>query len=109
MIERGRGDVVLVTSEVARHPRPHMAAYVASKAGLEGFGDAMRMELEGSGVPIGLMQSVGSGSRVDAIAPGPIDTEATPQHRAPCSVRRVPRHPASEAMGRAHLDDAATA
>jgi NAD(P)-dependent dehydrogenase (short-subunit alcohol dehydrogenase family) len=63
MIERGRGDVVLVTSEVARHPRPHMAAYVASKAGLEGFGDAMRMELEGSGVRVGLVR------------PGPSRTE----------------------------------
>ena len=37
MYERRRGDVVFVTSEVALSPRTHMAAYVASKAGLEGF------------------------------------------------------------------------
>jgi NADP-dependent 3-hydroxy acid dehydrogenase YdfG len=63
MVARGRGDVVLVTSEVARHPRPNMAAYVASKAGLEGLADAMRMELEGSGVRVGIVR------------PGPSRTE----------------------------------
>lgn len=63
MVERGRGDVVLVTSEVAVRPRPHMAAYVASKSGLEGLADALRMELEGTGV------------RVGVVRPGPSATE----------------------------------
>ena len=63
MVERGRGDVVLVTSEVAVRPRPHMAAYVASKSGLEGLADALRMELEGTGV------------RVGTVRPGPSATE----------------------------------
>lgn len=56
MVERCRGDVVFVTSEVALDPRPHMAAYVASKAGLEGLARAMRMELEGSGVRVGIVR-----------------------------------------------------
>jgi len=63
MIERGRGDVVFVTSEVALSPRPHMAAYVASKAGLEGMAHSMRMELEGTGVRVGIVR------------PGPSATE----------------------------------
>lgn len=63
MIQRHRGDVVFVTSEVALHPRTHMAAYVTSKAGLEGFAQAMAMECEGTGVRVGIVR------------PGPASTE----------------------------------
>jgi NADP-dependent 3-hydroxy acid dehydrogenase YdfG len=63
MIDRRRGDVVFVTSEVAQSPRTHMAAYVASKAGLEGFARAMAMECEGTGVRVGIVR------------PGPSSTE----------------------------------
>ena len=63
MLERRRGDVVFVTSEVALNPRTHMAAYVASKAGLEGFAMAMAMECEGTGVRVGIVR------------PGPSSTE----------------------------------
>lgn len=63
MFERRRGDVVFVTSEVAHTPRTHMAAYVASKAGLEGFATAMAMECEGTGVRVGIVR------------PGPSSTE----------------------------------
>lgn len=63
MLERRRGDVVFVTSEVAIRPRTHMAGYVASKAGLEGLANAMRMEMEGSGVRVGIVR------------PGPSSTE----------------------------------
>jgi NADP-dependent 3-hydroxy acid dehydrogenase YdfG len=63
MMERGRGDVVIVSSEVAQRPRPHMAAYVAAKAGLEALARAMQMELEGSGVRLGVVR------------PGPSATE----------------------------------
>jgi NADP-dependent 3-hydroxy acid dehydrogenase YdfG len=50
MVERRRGDLIFVTSDVVVHPRPRMAAYVASKWGLEGFVTALQMELEGTGV-----------------------------------------------------------
>ncbi len=63
MVGRRRGDVVFVTSEVAQEPRTHMAAYVASKAGLEGYARAMAMECEGTGV------------RVGVVRPGPSSTE----------------------------------
>lgn len=63
MVRRRRGDVVFVTSEVAQTPRTHMAAYVASKAGLEGFARAMAMECEGTGVRVGIVR------------PGPSATE----------------------------------
>lgn len=63
MVERQRGDVIFVTSEVAISPRPHMAGYVAAKAGLENLAHGMRMELEGTGVRVGIVR------------PGPAATE----------------------------------
>jgi NAD(P)-dependent dehydrogenase (short-subunit alcohol dehydrogenase family) len=50
MVDRRRGDVVVVTSDVVQRPRPSMAAYVTSKFALEGYVRALQMELEGSGV-----------------------------------------------------------
>lgn len=63
MIERRRGDVVFVTSDVTRVPRPRMSSYVTSKWGLEGFARALQMELEGTGV------------RASIVRPGPTGTE----------------------------------
>ncbi len=63
MVERQRGDIVLVTSDVVRELRTHMAAYVTSKHGLEGLARAMQLELEGTGV------------RVSIVRPGPSATE----------------------------------
>lgn len=56
MVERRRGDIVFVTSDVVRLPRPHMAAYVASKHALEGLARGMQMELEGTGVRVGIVR-----------------------------------------------------
>lgn len=63
MRQRGRGDVVLVTSDVVRSPRPGTAGYVAAKSGLEGLGRTLQMELEGTGVRVGMVR------------PGPSSTE----------------------------------
>lgn len=63
MVERRRGDIVFVTSDVTRAPRPRMAAYVTAKWGLEGLARAMQMELEGTGVRVGIVR------------PGPSATE----------------------------------
>ncbi|HVX20058.1 MAG TPA: SDR family oxidoreductase [Acidimicrobiales bacterium] len=62
MVERGRGDLLFVTSDVVSHPRPAMFAYVASKWGLEGYVHALQMELEGTGV------------RASIVRPGPTQT-----------------------------------
>jgi NADP-dependent 3-hydroxy acid dehydrogenase YdfG len=56
MTERQRGDVVLISSDVARLPRPRMGGYVAAKHGVEGMADVMRMELEGTGVRVGVVR-----------------------------------------------------
>ena len=59
MVERRRGDLIFVTSDVVAHPRPRMSAYVSSKWGLEGFVTTLAMELEGTGV------------RATVVRPGP--------------------------------------
>lgn len=56
MVERRRGDVVFVSSDVAVRPRPFMAAYSAGKWGLEGMVNALQMELEGTGVRASLVR-----------------------------------------------------
>jgi short-subunit dehydrogenase len=63
MIERQRGDLVFVTSEIMRTPRPGVASYVASKFAVEGLIAAMMMELEGTGL------------RVSTVRPGQTMTE----------------------------------
>jgi NADP-dependent 3-hydroxy acid dehydrogenase YdfG len=63
MIDRRRGDVVFVSSDVAVRARPFMAAYAAGKWGLEGMAHAIQMELEGTGV------------RASIVRPGPTWSE----------------------------------
>ena len=63
MVERGRGDLCFVTSEVVREPRPWVAPYVSSKFALEGLVTVLMRELEGTGV------------RVSCIRPGQTLTE----------------------------------
>ena len=63
MIERQRGDVLFVSSDVAVRARPFMSSYAAGKWGLEGMAHAMQMELEGSGI------------RVSIVRPGPTWSE----------------------------------
>jgi NADP-dependent 3-hydroxy acid dehydrogenase YdfG len=56
MIGRHHGDIVFVTSENVRAPRPFNKAYGASKWGLEGYARALQMELEGTGVRASIVQ-----------------------------------------------------
>ena len=63
MVARRRGDFVFVSSDVAVRARPFMAAYAASKWGLEGLAHSMQMELEGTGV------------RASIVRPGPTWSE----------------------------------
>lgn len=50
MVERRRGDVIFVGSDVALRQRPHMGGYGAAKAGLTAMVTNLQMELEGTGV-----------------------------------------------------------
>jgi len=63
MVERRRGDLVFVSSDVVVRARPFMSAYAAGKWGLEGMAHAVQMELEGTGV------------RASIVRPGPTWSE----------------------------------
>lgn len=63
MIERRRGDVVAISSDVAHSARPRSGAYPAAKSGVDTLVRQARKELEGSGV------------RVGTVRPGPVKTE----------------------------------
>ncbi|MGB3601924.1 MAG: SDR family oxidoreductase [Gordonia sp. (in: high G+C Gram-positive bacteria)] len=56
MMQRRRGDIVFISSDVVAHPRPWSSAYVAAKYGVEGLVTTIQMELEGSGVRAGLVR-----------------------------------------------------
>jgi NADP-dependent 3-hydroxy acid dehydrogenase YdfG len=62
MIERRRGDLIFVGSDVALRQRPHMGAYGAAKAALVAMVNNYQMELEGTGV------------RASIVHPGPTKT-----------------------------------
>ncbi|GAA2038171.1 SDR family NAD(P)-dependent oxidoreductase [Terrabacter terrae] len=63
MVRRGRGAVLVTSSVAATMPGPWYATYAASKAFLLSFAEAIRYELDGTGVT------------VTALMPGPTDTE----------------------------------
>jgi len=63
-LERSRGAVVTVGSIAAHMPLPGMAAYTASKHGLVGFLETVRIELEESGSSVTL----------SLVNPGAVDT-----------------------------------
>ncbi|MGE3674033.1 MAG: SDR family NAD(P)-dependent oxidoreductase [Polyangiaceae bacterium] len=63
MIERGRGDLVQISSVAGLQPYPKGAAYCATKAAVDAFSFALRREL------------LGTGLRQLVIQPGMVETE----------------------------------
>jgi len=62
MLERGRGYLIHVASDLARRPLARMAPYVASKHGLLGFAASLHREFRAEGI------------RVTTVLPGIIDS-----------------------------------
>src|SRR6185437_16308814 len=62
MLDRQRGDLIFVGSDVSLRQRPHMGAYGAAKAGLIAMVTNYQMEFEGTGV------------RASIVHPGPTKT-----------------------------------
>ena len=68
MTARGHGHIVLVSSLAGLSPVPDAPAYSASKAGLLGYGRALRAALQPSGV------------RVSVVCPGYVESAMTNSH-----------------------------
>jgi short-subunit dehydrogenase len=56
MIARGRGRVLITGSVVSTSPNPYQAIYGATKAFVMSFGEALRVELEDTGVTVTVLQ-----------------------------------------------------
>ena len=65
MLDRGWGRIINITSQLAVKGAPGMAHYSAAKAGVIGFTRSVAQEVAGQGV------------LVNAVAPGPVDTDMT--------------------------------
>jgi 3-oxoacyl-[acyl-carrier protein] reductase len=63
MLERGRGKIINVSSQLGQKGMPNHAHYAAAKAGIIGFTRALAREVGPRGI------------HVNAIAPGPIETD----------------------------------
>jgi short-subunit dehydrogenase len=63
MVQRGRGGVLNMGSGAGLHLMPGATAYVAAKHFIDGFSEALRLDLVGTGV------------RVTQVCPGPVNTE----------------------------------
>ena len=94
MLERGSGRILIVSSIVGKRGTPYYSAYSASKFALHGMADALRAELHGSGVSVGMIcpSSTVTGFQDQIVRRGP------GQER-----RRVRRHSA-ESVARAIVD-----
>ncbi|HEY5057525.1 MAG TPA: 3-oxoacyl-ACP reductase FabG [Gaiellaceae bacterium] len=84
MLERGRGNVINVASQLGQIGGVEMVHYSASKAGVIGFTKALAREVSTKGI------------RVNAIAPGPILTEMMAQETEEWAARKLAELP----MGR---------
>ena len=77
MLERGRGQVVLVGSLAGYLPLPQMALYAASKAFVGSFGEALAFELRGQPVGVTTIHPGGTRSefseRAGMTLPAPIE------------------------------------
>ena len=82
MKKRGGGYIINISSLAGANPHPRMAAYNASKFGLNGFSEALMQEVRHDGV------------KVSYIMPGSVNTEfggeRGPQPGGPAGVQGTP-------------------
>lgn len=100
MRRQGRGLIINVSSVLAAQPLPYLGGYAGAKAALERMSEALRMELQGSGVRVSVVRPgttqtafnqrrLGRGSEQRRLAPRGVPPEAV----ARCIVRAAQREP----------------
>jgi len=65
MVTRGSGRILIISSIVGKRGTPNYAAYSASKFALHGIADALRPELSGTGVTVGIVCPSSTRTRFD--------------------------------------------
>ena len=84
MVKRGSGGIILTSSTLGMVPSPYLAAYAASKSFLLHFGEALAVELRGTGV------------QVMALCPGPTVSEFSGVAGLGDKVEKTPGHTTTE-------------
>ena len=103
MRERGDGRIVNVSSVAGRLTTPLMGWYAASKHALEAVTDALRMEVEGDGIKVALVEpgmfDTHIWSAADAGYPEPDDPSLRRRLRARAGAQRTLAPPARPGVG----------
>lgn len=91
MVDRGSGRILFVSSIVGKRGTPHYSAYSGSKFALHGMADALRAELWGSGVTVGLIcpSSTTTEFQDRLLREGPGQKRMRPRRHPPEAVARV--------------------
>jgi short-subunit dehydrogenase len=91
MIARGSGRILIVSSAVGKRGVPSYAAYSASKFALHGMADALRPELSGTGVSVGIIcpSSTTTDFEDRKLRAGPPQIRVRVQKHSPESVARA--------------------
>jgi len=91
MIARGSGRVLLVSSAVGKRGIPNYSAYSASKFALHGMADALRPELVGTGVTVGVVcpSSTTTEFGQNVLREGPAQVKVRVQKHSADSVARA--------------------
>jgi short-subunit dehydrogenase len=86
MRRQGQGSIINVTSALAERSVPLQAAYCATKHGIKGFSEALRLELEAEGLPINVV----------LVMPSSINTPLFRHARSKLGVKPMPIPPIYE-------------
>jgi short-subunit dehydrogenase len=91
MVARGSGRILVVSSVVGRRGTPNYSAYSASKFALHGMADALRVELHGSGVTVGVVcpSSTTTEFHASRLQQGPQQRRVRPMKHTAESVARA--------------------
>ena len=91
MISRGSGRILILSSAVGKRGVPNYSAYSASKFALHGMADALRPELHGTGVSVGIVCPSSTSTEFDGrkLREGPQQPKVRVQRHSPESVSRA--------------------
>ncbi|MGE0331252.1 MAG: SDR family NAD(P)-dependent oxidoreductase [Ramlibacter sp.] len=91
MVERRRGGVLLVASILAYQGAPYAAQYAATKAYVQSLGEALAVELKGTGVDVLVTSPGPTATRFAARARMRLGKTMTPEHVAGVSLAALGR------------------